>query len=442
MHKRRKILLGLGATTLAVGAFAIHYLGSMARVGVGYMVKVTCSEVLVAGRSEQDVLATNFAGINPLLQFIDLTVDIAAVRVEGDLWGLGASTAVHRESVGCTLLSEQRLAPAAAPAANPAPAYRVALNQQVQNALVGLFNEAAGERPIGTRGSVVIQNGTVVAEQYAPGFNASTRQQSWSLAKGFTQALTGIATDKGLVTLAETALLPQWQSPDPRAAISLGHLLHMASGLQFTENYADPFSDVDQMLYNHANMGAFAASLPLRAKPGAESIYSSGTTNIVSHILRDRLERSGLDYHAMPRQWLFDPIGMSSAIFEVDAAGNFIGSSYIYATPRDFARFGQLYLQDGTWNGNRVLPKGWVDYTREPAIGVRNDYGSHWSLNLDQSNLPGLPADTFYLGGNDGQYIFVIPSKNAVIVRFGITRLPATFKQDVLPHIEAIYQAL
>jgi len=132
---------------------------------------------------------------------------------------------------------------------------------------------------------------------------------------------------------------------------------------------------------------------------------------------------------------------MSSAIFEVDAAGTFIGSSYLYATPRDFARFGQLYLQNGKWNGEQILPKDWVNYTGQAAPNSEGEYGSHWSLNLNQSVLPGLPEDVIHLGGNDGQMIVVIPSKNAVIVRFGVTRYPATLKDDVYPLIRQVYEA-
>ena len=133
---------------------------------------------------------------------------------------------------------------------------------------------------------------------------------------------------------------------------------------------------------------------------------------------------------------------MNSAVFEVDASGIFIGSSYIYATLRDFARFGQLYLQDGLWDGRRILPEGWVDYTASPAPGSDASYGSHWSLNLGGKSLPGLPEDVIFLGGNDGQMIVVIPSKNAVIVRFGVTRPPADVSRDVHPLIRSVFEAL
>jgi len=133
---------------------------------------------------------------------------------------------------------------------------------------------------------------------------------------------------------------------------------------------------------------------------------------------------------------------MTSAVFEVDASGTFIGSSYVYATPRDFARFGQLYLQNGNWNGEQILPPDWVNYTGQPAPGSGGQYGSHWSLNLNQTVMPGLPEDVLHLGGNDGQMILVIPSKNVVIVRLGVTRHPANLANDVYPLIRAVYEVL
>jgi CubicO group peptidase (beta-lactamase class C family) len=289
---------------------------------------------------------------------------------------------------------------------------------------------------------VVIQNGKVVGEHYKAGFTQETRQQSWSMAKGFTQALVGILVGDGILSLDDTELMPEWKDDSSKAKITLGHMLHMASGLSFSENYADPWSDVDQMLFNQKDMGAFAASRGVAHAPGTQSIYASGTTNIVSKYMQAKMNAAGADYHGLPQTRLFNKIGMSSAIFEVDPAGTFIGSSYIYATPRDFARFGQLYLQDGIWDDERVLPEGWVAYTGKAAPNSGGKYGSHWSINEGRKNYPNLPEGIINLGGNDGQYIFVIPSKNAVIVRLGVMRWPATFEGEILPLIEAIYETL
>jgi len=419
----------------------------MAQIGVGYQTKIMCSEMFVAGRSSEDVAATNFQNIDPLMDYVSLDVDETDKVVTGSLWGLGQSRSVYREGVGCTVdvgsgVADIDLSSAVASDVASEHRYSVALDPNVQAAVTELFDDSKLAHPIVTRGVVVIQDGTIIGEQYADGFDQTTRQQSWSMAKGVTQALVGILVSRGELSLDDKDLMPKWKEGDPRSSITLGNLLHMASGLEFAEEYADTESDATQMLFNSADMGDYAAEKPLAASPGSVSQYSSGTTNIVSLIMRNKLEAQGANYHTFPREGLFAKIGMNSAIFEVDASGTFIGSSYIYATPRDFARFGQLYLQDGIWDEERILPEGWVEYTGQAAPGTDGGYGSHWSINATGKNLPSMPKDVIYLGGNDGQFIFVIPSKNAVIVRLGVMREPATFENELYPLIRSIFETL
>lgn len=423
---------------------AVHLVTKMAKVPAGYKAKVTCSEVFVAGRNIDDVMTTNFANISPTFDWVNLQVDESRKTVKGSLFGFGSSKAVYRKNIGCSLEEKDGLAPVTIPVnrSDKRHEYEVKIDDNVQNSIQTLFNDDILSNPIATRGLVVVQDNVIIAEHYAEGFDEKTRQQSWSTAKGFIQALVGIAVKKGYLKIDENALMPNWQGDDPRAEITIGHLLHMASGLEFSEAYANPNSHVDQMLFNQKDMGNYAASLKLLHKPGTVSRYSSGTTNIISNILRDRLEASGKDYHAFPKQELFNKLSMDSVVFEVDAAGNFIGSSYIYATPREFARFGQLYLQNGKWQDEQILPEDWVEYTRQPAPGTNGKYGSHWSLNLDQMVIPGLPSDVIHLGGNDGQMIVVIPSKNTVIVRMGVTRYPATLEDDLYPLFHEVFNSI
>ena len=441
--KTRNRLLGLAFVVACLGVASCS-ITKMAKVPAGYVAKVTCSEIFVAGRDAGEVATTNFANISPTFDWVKLNVNEAEKSVEGRLLGFGKSTAIYRDGVGCTLTASDGLSPVDIPTLKNASSHRyvLAIDETVQKTVVDLFDDAALPNPIITRGVVVIQNNQIIAEHYKSGFDKDTRQQSWSTAKGFVQALIGIAVRDGHLSLDDKALLPEWQGDDPRAEITIGHLLHMASGLEFDEAYANPNSHVDQMLFNQGDMGKYAASRKLINRPGTVSQYSSGTANILSNILRARLEAAGVSYHAFPKKELFDKIAMSSAVFEVDAAGNFIGSSYIYATPRDFAKFGQLYLQNGQWQGEQILPKDWVEYTRQSAPGTGGKYGSHWSLNLGQKTMPGLPEDVIHLGGNDGQMIVVIPSKNAVIVRMGVTRFPATIENDLYPLIRKVYEAL
>lgn len=439
MSRKKWISLAVIAALLLTAGRLFH---KIAKVPSGYIAKVACSEIFAAGRAPSDVMETNFDNISPFFDWVDTDINEAAKTVSTSLFGFGKSVARFSDNLGCGLAGRGIPSQITIPSARSdhTHTYETEINPDVQSALMDLFDDTALPNPIITRGALVVQNGVVIAEHYAEGFEADTRQQSWSTAKGVTQALIGIAARDGHLSLDDAALFPSWSGE--KAKITIGHLLHMASGLEFTENYANPTSHVDQMLFNQRDMGGYAAERKLIHTPGTVSAYSSGTTNILSKLLRARLEKKGEEYHTFPQAELFGPLSMSSAIFEVDGAGNFIGSSYIYATPRDFARFGQLYLQGGLWEGTRILPQSWVAYTGEPAPGTGGKYGSHWSLNLNQSTMPGLPDNVIHLGGNDGQMIVVIPSENTVIVRMGLTRYPANLENDVYPLIAKVYAAL
>lgn len=453
---------GLLAATTASAAMATSTqqdqaaLEAQAGIGVGYTVKLACSEVFVAGRDFDQVVADSFFGVDDMLHQVELTLDRNSRSVRGHLFGMGARTAWFREGFGCTVNDGTALPVLAPPAqgmaaqgtaarGTQAQPYPEAPQPEVQQALAAFFPDSQDGDPLIGRGAVVVQNGAIIAEQYRQGFDRDTPQLSWSMAKGVMQALIGIAVGDGTLSLSDKQLMPQWRGGDPRAEITVGQLLHMGSGLQFNELYsAENASDVATMLFGPADMAGFAAAMPLEHAPGTVSRYSSGSSNILSHVLRDRLQGAAGDtgYLHYPQERLFSQIGMDSAVFEPDAAGVFVASSYVYATPRDYARFGQLYLQDGLWQGQRILPAGWVDYTRQPALGSDPRYGSHWFLNQDQSALPGLPSDVTYLFGNEGQFIFVIPSKNAVIVRTGLMHGSARFEQDIVPVVQAIYASL
>jgi CubicO group peptidase (beta-lactamase class C family) len=200
----------------------------------------------------------------------------------------------------------------------------------------------------------------------------------------------------------------------------------MRSGLAFSEIYSDPRADVMQMLYARSDMAAFAASKPLSAPPGTTWQYSSGTTNILSRIVRRTVGER--EYHNFPSHALFGPLGMNRAVIEPDAAGTFVGSSYMLATARDWARFGQLYLDDGAWGGRRILPAGWVRFSATPTPQSPDGcYGAHWWLKVPKE-LGGeteaasrVPRDAFFALGHEGQSLTVIPSRRLVVVRLGLS---------------------
>jgi CubicO group peptidase (beta-lactamase class C family) len=299
-------------------------------------------------------------------------------------------------------------------------------------ALERAFVEPEPERLRGTRAVVVVQGGRIVGERYAPGFDRDTRLLGWSMTKSLMGALVGVLVGDGRLHLDAPADVPAWQSAgDPRREIQIDQLLRMSSGLDWNESYGVSLRlpDVIQMLYGRGlgDMASFAADRPLASPPGSVWRYSSGTSLLLSGIVR-RVLADDAAYRALPRRALFDPLGMTSALMELDEAGTFVGSSYSWATARDWARFGLLYLRDGVWGEARILPQGWVDYTRTPAPAApRGEYGAHFWLNAGapatgvEAPLPRAPRDLFYAAGHDGQFVFVVPSRDLVVVRLGLT---------------------
>ena len=294
--------------------------------------------------------------------------------------------------------------------------------QEMDQAIAILASQdpAVGE----TSALVVIHNGRIVREVYGPDADVDSTLISWSIAKTITQALVGMAVEDGLLSLDQKNLFPEW-SNDERSTISLRHLLNMASGLEWREDYVDDqASDVIDMLFGDnefsGDHAAFAIAKKLEAKPGSKYSYSSGTTNIITKLLAQVLgEKSGssLVMQEFMQSRLFDPLGMASAKARFDASGNFVGSSYVYATARDFARFGLLYLNDGAWGSSQILSREWVRFAGSAfAHDSENgfDYGGHmWISPDDEGSMLSL--------GYQGQHIWVSPRRNLVLVRLGVT---------------------
>jgi CubicO group peptidase (beta-lactamase class C family) len=292
--------------------------------------------------------------------------------------------------------------------------------------LDSMFDEEGPTRT--TYAVVVIHHGRLVAERYGgviehwdkpdEPVSASTPLLSWSMAKSMLHAIVGMLVAEGRLALDAPAPVPEWRF-DGRNEVTLEHLLTMRDGLDFTEDYVDAgVSDVIEMLFGRGadDVAAFAADRLLAAKPGERFNYSSGTSNIISRIVRD-VVGAGDPYRQFLHERLFDPIGMSSAEARFDDAGTWVASSYVYATARDFARFGLLYARDGVWDGKRLLPEGWVDDARQMrSVDEQTGrlYGSHWW---------GIPdsGGAFYAQGYEGQSIIICPPLDLIVVRLGKT---------------------
>ncbi|MFI5315411.1 MAG: serine hydrolase domain-containing protein [Myxococcota bacterium] len=281
--------------------------------------------------------------------------------------------------------------------------------------LAGFREPEAGDLGA-TLALAVIWRGRLVHERYGPGYGPDSTLISWSVAKSILHAAVGILVRDGKLDPAARAGVPQWQAPgDARAGITLDQLLRMSSGLYWREDYVDAQrSDVIEMLFGEGkdDVAAFAAQFPLAHAPDTTWCYSSGTSNLLSALAGRALGGGTPAIQEFLRRELFARIGMASASARVDAAGTWIGSSFVFATARDFARFGYLYLRDGIWNGERILPEGWVDCARSVTPGSAGEYGAHWWIPPGGEGM--LSAN-----GYRGQYVFVAPARDVVVVRLG-----------------------
>jgi len=319
------------------------------------------------------------------------------------------------------------------------------LHKQIDTLLDRAFTGARPPELARTKAIVVVHAGRLVAERYADGITRDTRLQSWSTAKSFLHAALGAAIGEGKLDPQSAAPVPEWQAAgDARKPITVRQLAQMTSGLAFTEDYGDPSGEIMQMLFGagRGDVAHAAASLPLTHEPGTHWFYASGSANIASRVLRDKL--GGREaYRAFLQTRLFDPLGMKSAVPEFDAAGTWIGSSYIHATARDYARFGLLYLRGGLWDGKQIVPRAWVDIGRTPTLASKGEYGAFFWLNAKNPDTGApatsaeLPEDAFYARGFGGQLIAIVPSRDAVIVM-----LNAAYTDDARPIIALLANIL
>ncbi|MCW5829553.1 MAG: serine hydrolase [Deltaproteobacteria bacterium] len=295
------------------------------------------------------------------------------------------------------------------------------ISARLSAAMDEAFEEPASGEPRMTRAIVVIHHGRVVAEKYASGIQTNTPLLGYSMAKSVMNALAGILVRQGRLDVNAVTQLREW-SGDERSRITVDHLMRMTSGLDLGES-GSPYSPVARMMYLEPDMAAYARSAPLDCEPGKSWSYTSGNTLILSGILKDR---AGGDLAAFAQQELFSPLGMKTAVLESDAAGTPVGSTYLLASARDWAKFGLLYLHDGVVSGQRILPEGWVEYSTRPTLGT--GYGAgFWINGLDGDipfttvpwSIPKAPRGSFYAKGMLGQYLIVIPECDLVIVRMG-----------------------
>lgn len=428
MKKRIFRILIFTFIIILTGGFI--YIGMLAPIITGYAAKNLSSGIFVAGRTQESLEKEDLHF--SFIKFDRNTVirDKKEVISRFLFW---KSEAIYNEGLGCTLVkdfSEETVEKMDYPAVNfpetnpdtiPWPAGNLlsdTIPAGINMKKLGETLDLAFSDTIPYKGAfaaIVVYKDQVVAERYRRDFTANNRFLSWSIAKSFTNALAGILVKEGKTDINAPVPRKEWANDD-RKKITLNNLLHMNSGLEWNEDYGN-LSDVTVMLHKEGDMGDFAASKKITVKPGSVWVYSSGTANIVSEYIRSLIGNDE-EYLAFPRKALFNKTGMRSVIWEPDASGTFVGSSYLYASLRDYARFGLLYLHNGNWLGEQILPDNWVKYTTTPANGSKSKYGAFFWLNIS-GKYPGVPADLFYCDGHDGQFIYIIPSKQLVVVKTG-----------------------
>ena len=437
-RKRKRIIKLIVGAQAVLGLAVFTWLAvQIFPIGTGAAAKAACSDVFVSGRDAQGVIDQEL----PKAWFVSYAVDESAGTVTAHAFGLRRKTAVYRPGLGCALaldvspdaLRGQGFEPAARPSsdapwpvgegadtrADPPGLDRAALTAAID----GVFTA-----PLNTRAVVIVHRGRLLAERYAPGFDADMPLLGWSMTKSVTSALVGILVGRGELSIDEPIGFERWSgTEDPRAQLTWDQLLRMSSGLEFNEDYGLR-TDVTAMLFDVHDASAVPLDRKLVAPIDTSWAYSSGTTNLIQRGIRERMSDDAA-YHRLPHDALFAPIGMHSAIMETDPSGTFVGSSFMYATARDWARFGQLFIQDGVWEGRRILPEGWVARSVTPTpTHPTQGYGAQWWLNAatdpEQRALPGVPADAYFASGHQGQIVLVVPSREAVIVRQGMTNGP------------------
>jgi CubicO group peptidase (beta-lactamase class C family) len=292
--------------------------------------------------------------------------------------------------------------------------------QMLQKAVEDAFDKP-GEKIRRSRAVLVIYKDHIIAEKYADGFDKNTPILGWSMTKSFTASIYGILQKQGRIDIDKPVDIPEWKD-DERKNITYNDLLHMNSGLEWDENY-ETISDVTKMLFLATDMGKVQLEKHTAGKPNESWNYSSGTTNLLAgYLLRKRFS-SHQEYLDFWYRELIDKIGMHSALIETDLAGNYVSSSYGWATPRDWAKFGLLYLHNGNWNGEQIIDSSWVDYVRTPTSTSNGRYGAQFWLNAG-GHYPDLPKDMFSCNGYQGQMVAMFPSKDLVVVRMGLIEDP------------------
>jgi CubicO group peptidase (beta-lactamase class C family) len=398
----------------------------------GYAAKNLASTVFLTGRSAESVNSDDHKV--PFIEWAKASYRATEKVAMASVLGLKPRKAICSEGLGCMLLPETNasslptLKPIRTkttdslpyPFGSAAPQDTIFPEidyEELDTAIQQAFSTPELQR---TRTLLVLYKDHLLAERYVSGFGPDTPVLGWSMTKSVLATLFGIQVYKGQLDIGLPTNFPGW-AEDARREITFEQLLRMQSGLEWDEDYSG-LSDVNRMLFQREDMAKAQWEKRLVATPGTLWNYSSGTSNLLSGLLRSQFD-SDQAYLNFPYHALIDRIGMHSMVLETDLSGNFVGSSYGWASTRDWARFGLLYLRKGDWNGERIFHPQWEAFVRQPTEGSGGKYGAHFWLNKGDT-YPDAPDDMYMANGFQGQHVFIIPSLDLVVVRTGLAEAP------------------
>ncbi len=426
MKNVRRILLVI----VVVVVVTIIYQYPKLNIISGYAAKNMASSVFIANRTASSI--TENDNNVPLIKLANSQIDQEQQQVSSSVFGLMERKAIYMDGLGCVLINETydsnkpNLKPKRTKKVNnlPFPFGNMGVKDSIfenvdyellHQAMDNVFSDQETEK---TRTVLIVYKDHIIGEKYLNGFNKNTQILGWSMTKSVLATLYGILQHQGKINVDKAVPIDEWKH-DERSAITLNNLLRMQSGLAWDEDYT-AISDVTRMLFLDADMTQSQLHKKPIAEPKAIWNYSSGTSNLLSGVLRKQF-KTHQEYLDFPYTSLIDKIGMHSMLLESDMEGNFVGSSYGWANTRDWAKFGLLYLHKGNWNGKQLFSPTWVDYVSKPTYDSEGKFGAHFWLNAF-GRYPDVPKDLFFADGYQGQYVFIIPSKDLVVVRTGLTQ--------------------
>lgn len=429
------------ATTALLSGCASGRIDKVAQVATGISSHLVCSGHFISGTSVGQAVEERLRplqGMGLALRLMRFEVDDAAREVRVRLAGGFASRAWYRPGLGCLVLHEgDQIAPEGV--ANWSPVRPEAAKQKIdfrplepsapahealQGVLASAFRDEASPPFHHTKALLVLRDGRLLAERYAPGVGPDTVLPGFSMSKAMMHALTGLLVRRGRLKLDQKGLLPAWRDPsDPRHAITLDDVLRQVTGLDLVQDNSG-FDASTQILFNVHDKGAAIAAAGLSAVPGRRWAYADTNYLLLSRLIRDAAGGTLQDVLDLARDELFAPLGMSTVMLSPDATGTPGGASFFHASARDWARLGQLYLDKGRAGDQQILPAGWTAHAASRTLDT--GYGAGFWTNLADGNVPGwgvhwglpsAPKDTYFARGFQGQFVVIVPSERLVMVR-------------------------